>query len=67
MTLLNKIEFVYGILAGAYFALLGCGVLPRKPTEKQQLWRKRHGTTVGVVGFCMFFFGTIFFLFNLYK
>lgn len=60
-------DFGWPILFGAYFVLLGFGYLPRKPTEKQQLWKKKHGLTVGVIGSCMLFFGAIFLFSNLFK
>jgi hypothetical protein len=67
MSLWDKIDFATPIFFGAWFVLLGFGFLPRKPNEKQQLWRKRHGLTVGVLGSCLFFFGAIFLLINLFK
>jgi hypothetical protein len=41
-----------GIVLGGYFLLLGFGALPTKPKdmEAQELWRKKFGPAMKVIG-----------------
>ena len=49
------------IVGGIYFFLMGIGVLPRNPTdpEKLELWRRKFGPAMKLIGPAVCIFGIL--------
>jgi hypothetical protein len=57
----DLVEGLIPILGGAFVLLMARGLLPRKPKdpERMELWRRKYGRTMTVVGAFLIVFGLL--------